>query len=259
MDQDKSSVTYNRTKRKWIYTSVNGETTEFDAGKTGKLSAQEYAIEVELPDIHLMLERLYEAKHRGSVMKRATQGATILRQGLLLEPAFADPPTVVARAATSTRTVEYLICVPNDTFSTYSCSCPDWLNGRLKSELPEEDPQRPQYAADYIDNVGILCKHAWALHFQRMTDLPMAKVNPFQKDLAKQLLQTIKDAAVKQQPEIVGYLNETTPVSFGLGILNLHTSRPDTNTHLHNESNTRFLTNVTHEATAGTAQIYISN
>lgn len=227
MNDITSSIAYNRSTRKWEYTQADGTKQSFPSGQKGKYEAQRALLQDQLPAAIILLDHLYahgfkqpeQVAQLPNIKQRAHEGALLIVSNALLTPAPHDPPTILARAATPSRTLEYLIQQPANQH-LYTCSCPDWHQGLQILQLPPLHPERPIRGAPYIQNIGIMCKHTWGYHLSTVLDKPLHNQNPYATKHATNLLGILKNNAL-HNPALPQLLEDSAPAAMTRGTLTI--------------------------------------
>lgn len=162
------TVQYDKSKRKWLCVSPNGDLAVFPPGKDGKQAAQELKISHDLPQVSKYLKHLTTTGFDPKSLRRAFAGALILASHHVVQPnqkLYANDPQVVAEITKGDpEKPTYVIRKGVDKYSLYHCNCTDYFNnmGNLKM-TPERFLESLE--SPYIKGVGIVCKHIWAYHF----------------------------------------------------------------------------------------------
>ncbi len=166
-------VEYDKSKRKWLCVSPNGDLAVFPPGKEGKHAAYLLKINHDLPRVGKHLDHLEKTGFDPKSLRRAFSGALILASHHVVQPSqklYANDPQVVAEITKGDpEKPTYVIRKGMDKYSLYACNCNDYYNnmGILRTT-----PERflDSLESPYIEGVGIVCKHVWAYHFGFMTN-----------------------------------------------------------------------------------------
>lgn len=221
MDVEKI-VAYDRSARKWIYHSSNGEIHEFPSGPAGKLEANLMRLNDESPKVADMLIHLETTNTEPGSLRRAFDGAMILVNDLILQPADYDPDITLARIASKSTPVEYEIWLHEEPQFLYGCTCPDWHRGYDLWLIPEINPsmQELPQGAPRIPGVGFMCKHTWAYHFSMLIKHKMSAFNPLAEPMAKKLWDLIIPS-FEADPDLEELIETCHPATMNRGHFSL--------------------------------------
>lgn len=216
------SIAYNRKQSQWEYT-INDELVDTaPKGQAGKQHLWDSRIKSEHPLAYNMLVNLRANTGDEQIKQRAFKGAAILCDGLVLEKAQTDADTVLARVATPNATLEYLVFQGGDK-RLYSCSCPDHQKGRDMAEMGIDNPNRPSYGAPSLGNgIGPMCKHTYAYHYAKETQVMLPLINPYSDLHANSLHYWLRDATntfIGETTEAL--LVSSKPISFNRGVFTI--------------------------------------
>ena len=164
-------VQYDRSKRKWLCVSPNGDCAAFPAGKEGKASAKELAIKYYSERVGKYLDHLKTTKFNEHSLRRAFAGAFILASQCVIEPSpemLKIHPHTLAEIIKKDSDTKYYIS-KGDKYFLYRCNCNDFYKADESFKIGPYRYDLDPMGAPHIQGVGLICKHIWAYHFGSLT------------------------------------------------------------------------------------------
>lgn len=216
------SITYNSSKQQWQYTPTDQNPQSFPKGKAGKQAAIDAKIKSEKLPVYNMLCHLRRNTGDDQIIRRATDGAIFVCDSMILKPAVSDSVNILARVATPSSSVEYLIFFGGNS-GLYSCSCPDHSKGRERQSMNIDNPNRPAFGAPSLRNgIGPMCKHTFGYHFANSTKEELSYTNPFSDQLASDLHWWLRDRTDRFIGQVIDEaLVHSEPKGFSRGEFNI--------------------------------------
>jgi hypothetical protein len=166
-------VEYDRSKRKWLCISPNGDCAAFDAGKEGKAKAQELAIRYYSEKVAKYLDHLKATHFNKHSLRRAKAGALILASQCVIKPSphmLEIHPNTLAEIIKKGSDTKYYIS-KGDKHFLYRCNCQDFYSGDESFKMGPYRYDLDPMGAPHIQGVGVVCKHIWAYHFGSLTGM----------------------------------------------------------------------------------------
>lgn len=164
-------VEYDKSKRKWLCISPNGDLAAFPAGKEGKTAAERLVIQYHSAKLNEYIRHLETIQFNEHSLRRAIAGALILSYQNVIEPGPAllkNHPHALAEIIKQNSDTRYYI-FKGDQYSLYRCNCTDFSKADEGFRIEPYRYDLKPFGAPHIQGVGLICKHIWAYHFGSLT------------------------------------------------------------------------------------------
>ncbi len=164
-------VAYDKSKRKWLCVSPNGDFAVFPAGKEGQASAKRLAISHFSKEVDKYLSHLETTHFNEHSLRRAIAGAFILASKYVIEPSpeiLKTHPDTLAEIIKKDSDTKYYIS-KGDKHFLYRCNCTDFYKGDQSFKVAPYRYDLDPMGAPHIQGVGVVCKHIWAYYFGSLT------------------------------------------------------------------------------------------
>ena len=165
-------VHYDRSKRKWLCISPNGDFAEFPPGKEGQQAAKELMVRYQLPVVSNYLNNLKNTEHAEHSYSRAFKGALLVAGNHVVKPhdeLLKIHPKALAKVYKENSDKYYLI-TPGRKHYLYKCNCEDFWKGDIGFKMGPYRYDLKPIGAPHIKDIGLICKHLWAYHFALLTE-----------------------------------------------------------------------------------------
>lgn len=164
-------VEYDKSKRKWLCISPNGDLAAFPAGKEGQAAAERLVIKYHSSKLNEYIIHLETIQFEEHSLCRAIAGALILAFQNVIEPSpevLKIHPHTLAQIIKKDSDTKYLI-TKGDKYSLYRCNCEDFYKGDQGFKIGPYRYDLKPFGAPHIQGIGLICKHIWAYHFGSLT------------------------------------------------------------------------------------------